>query len=56
MIIPMSDLCGLIRRAAIGLFQSRATLQAEILTLRRQLNLLERKPPKRVAVNLLGLW
>jgi hypothetical protein len=33
-----------------GLFRSRAALQAEILVLRHQLNVLTRKSPKRVAV------
>jgi hypothetical protein len=33
-----------------GLFRSRAALQAEILVLRHQLNVLRRKSPKRVAV------
>ena len=33
-----------------GLFRSRAALQAEILILRHQLNVLRRKSPKRVAV------
>jgi hypothetical protein len=34
--------------ALIGLFRSRAALQAEILVLRHQLNVLRRKSPKRV--------
>jgi ABC-type glycerol-3-phosphate transport system permease component len=34
-------------QSVIGLFRSRASLEAEILTLRHQLNLLRRKPPKR---------
>jgi hypothetical protein len=46
----MSDLCGLIWCAIAGLFRSRAALQAEILVLRHQLNVLTRKSPKRVAV------
>jgi hypothetical protein len=36
-IVPMSDLCGLIWCAMAGLFGSRAALQAEILVLRHQL-------------------
>jgi hypothetical protein len=44
----MSDLCRLIWCAVIGLFQSRAALQAEILVLRHQLNVLRRKSPQRV--------
>ena len=34
----MRDVCSLIWLALIGLFRSRALLQAEILTLRHQLN------------------
>jgi hypothetical protein len=43
----MSDLCRLIWCALIGLFRSRAALEAEILILRHQLNVLRRKSPKR---------
>ena len=39
----MSDLCRLIWCALIGLFRSRAALEAEILVLRHQLNVLRRK-------------
>jgi len=46
---PMSDLCRLIWCALIGLFRSRAALEAEILVLRHQLNVLRRKSPKRLA-------
>src|SRR3954453_14884663 len=45
----MSDLCRLIWCALIGLFRSRASLEAEILVLRHQLNVLRRKSPKRLA-------
>ena len=45
----MSDLCRLIWWALIGLFRSRAALEAEILVLRHQLNVLRRKSPKRLA-------
>src|SRR5438105_6215047 len=45
----MSDLCRLIWCALIGLFRSRAALEAEILVLRHQLNVLRRKSPKRSA-------
>src|SRR5260221_9240689 len=45
----MSDLCGLIWRAFIGLFRPRAALEAEILVVRHQLNVLRRKSPKRLA-------
>jgi transposase InsO family protein len=47
----MGDLCRLILLAAVGLFQSRRALQAEILVLRHQLNVLRRRSPKRVAVS-----
>jgi hypothetical protein len=39
----MSDLCRLIWSAVVGLFRSRAALQAEILFLRHQLNVLRRR-------------
>jgi hypothetical protein len=45
----MGDLCRLIWCAVVGLFQSRTALQAEILVLRHQLNILRRKAPKRLA-------
>jgi hypothetical protein len=45
----MSDLCTLIWCALIGLFRSRVALEAEILVLRHQLNVLRRKSPKRLA-------
>jgi transposase InsO family protein len=47
----MSDLCRLIWCALIGLFRSRASLEAEMLVLRHQLNVLRRKSPKRVALS-----
>jgi hypothetical protein len=40
-------LCG----ALIGLFQSSARREAEILVLRQQINVLRRKSPKRPALN-----
>ena len=45
----MGDLFGLIWCAVVGLFRPRVALQAEILVLRHQLNVLRRKSPKRVA-------
>src|SRR5258708_5938750 len=44
----MRDVCSLIWFALIGLFRSRASLQAEILMLRHQLNVLRRKSPQRL--------
>ena len=51
MLSPMGDMLRLIWRAAIGLFRSKTSLEAEILTLRHQLNVLRRKSPKRMAFN-----
>ena len=45
----MSDLCRLIWCAVIGLIRSRAALEAEILVLRHQLNVLRRRSRKRLA-------
>ena len=47
----MSDLCRLIWCALIGLFRSRAGLEAEILLLRHQLNVMQRSSPKRVTLS-----
>jgi hypothetical protein len=44
----MGDMLKLIWWAVIGLFRSRASLEAEILTLRHQLNVLRRKSPQRL--------
>ena len=44
----MGGLCSLIWCAAVGLLRSRAALQAEIMVLRHQLNVLRRKSPKRL--------
>jgi transposase InsO family protein len=49
MLWPMDDLCKLIWNALAGLFRSRAALQAEVLVLRHQLNVLRRKSPERIA-------
>ena len=43
----MRDICSLLWCALSGLFRSRASLQAEVLTLRQQLNVLQRKAPAR---------
>src|ERR1700683_3873192 len=45
---PVREMHKLIWWALIGLFRSRASLQAEILTLRHQLNVLRRKSPQRL--------
>jgi hypothetical protein len=45
----MSELCRLIWHALVGLFRSRAALEAEIMVLRHQLNVLRRKSPSRMA-------
>jgi transposase InsO family protein len=44
----MLDLCKLIFGAVIDLLRSRATLEAEILVLRQQINVLRRGNPKRI--------
>ena len=44
----MLDLCKLIFGAVIDLLRSRATLEAEILVLRQQINVLRRRNPKRL--------
>jgi len=46
----MSNLCRLILYALIELFRSRAALEAEILVLRHQLNVVRRNCPKRVVL------
>src|SRR2546427_11827241 len=47
----MSDLCRLIWCGLIELFRPRCDLEAELLVLRHQLNVLRRKSPKRVALS-----
>ena len=44
----MDNFCKLIWSALVGLFRSRASLQAENLVLRHQLNVLRRKFPQRI--------
>ena len=51
MLPVMGDVLKLIWWAVIGLFRSRASLEAEILALRHQLNVLRRSSPKRPAFN-----
>ena len=43
----MRDLASLIVWAVVDLFRSRAALEAEILTLRQQINVLRRTAPKK---------
>jgi hypothetical protein len=45
----MGDMLKLIWRAVIDLFRSRASLEAEILILHHQLNVLRRGSPQRFA-------
>ena len=45
----MRDMLKLVWRVVIGLFSSRASLEAEIVALRHQLNVLRRKSRKRLA-------
>ena len=47
MLIPMVDFLILLRSALTSLFRSRARLEAEILVLRQQINVLRRNSPKR---------
>jgi len=47
----MRDACALIWCFVIGLFRSRAALEAEILVLRHQLNILRRSSPKRMTLS-----
>jgi transposase InsO family protein len=46
----MGDLCRLVWYLVIGLFRSQAALQAEVLMLRHQLNVLRRKSPERIVL------
>jgi hypothetical protein len=47
----MGDLPKLIWCIVTGLFRSRAAFEAEIVALRHQLNVLQRKAPKQLAFN-----
>ena len=49
----MLDLCRLIWRMFTDLFRSRATLEAEILVLRQQINVLRRGASRKLAFNLI---
>src|SRR6266550_3262407 len=48
----MSDLCRLIFRMVVDLFRSRAELEAEILVLRQQINVMQRASPRRAPFSL----
>ena len=52
----MGDMLKLIWWAVIGLFRSRASLEAEILILRHQLNVLRRGAPQRFAFSDFDRW
>ena len=52
----MGDMLKLIWRAVIGLFRPRASLEAEILILRHQLNVLRRGSPQRFAFSDFDRW
>ncbi len=45
----MRDLCRLIGWTVVDLLRSRAALEAEILTLRQQINILRRTAPKKLS-------
>jgi hypothetical protein len=47
----MKDLLKLILGVLVSLFKSRAKLEAEILVLRQQINVLRRRAPKRPQLN-----
>ena len=49
----MLDLCRLIWRMFTDRFRSRVTLEAEILVLRQQINVLRRGAPRKLAFNLI---
>ena len=48
---PMGEVFGFIWCAIAGLFRSRAALQAEILVLHHQLNILRRRSPKQMVLS-----
>ena len=47
----MFNLCRLIWSALVGRFRSRASLEAENLALRHQLNILRRRSPKKLTLS-----
>ena len=50
-VVGMKDLCRLIGWTLVDLLRSRATLEAEIWTLRQQINVLRRAAPKKLSFN-----
>jgi len=50
---PMREVCSLIWLALVGAFRSRASLEAENMILRHQLNVLQRKSSKRPTFGML---
>lgn len=50
----MKEVCSLVWSALVGVFRTRAALEAEILILRHQLNVLRRQSPKRQSCRILG--
>src|ERR1700688_2894830 len=52
----MREACSLIWSALVLLFRSRASLAAEILVLRHQINILRRHSPKRQTFGAIGLY
>ena len=50
----MRDLCMLVWYIVIGPFRSQAALQAEVLVLRHQLNVLRRESPERIVLTNVG--
>jgi hypothetical protein len=49
----MREVCSLIWLALVGAFRSQASLEAENMILRHQLNVLQRKSPKRPTFGML---
>jgi hypothetical protein len=52
----MRDLLNLIRWMLLGLFRSKTSLEAEILALRHQLNVLRRTSPRRPVFSNFDVW
>src|SRR5512141_234769 len=52
----MRDFCRLIGWTLVDLLRSRATLEAEIWTLRQQINVLRRAAPKKLSFSTIDHW